>query len=184
MDVLYFILLHIDGNVDKFQPSIFFRSWENHVSHKTFRTCMLARATWACTVCMISSFCAEVREASWLESIFMSDKLLWKVYQNSSLIRNKIGNKRQKNVSFFLSHNYLSETHKQRELVKELSRWSGSSVKINLVKNFRQLYILLKINFLVCTRNGPWNIQSEFRKGPGNGNIHKKSVDNRHISYI
>ena len=33
IDVLYLIMLRIDGNVDnKFQPSIFYRSWENHVS--------------------------------------------------------------------------------------------------------------------------------------------------------
>ncbi len=38
MDVLYLIMLHIDGNVDKnFQPSIFYRSRENHVSLKSFR---------------------------------------------------------------------------------------------------------------------------------------------------
>ena len=39
MDVLYLIMLHIDGNVEKkFQPSIFYRSRENHVFSKTFQT--------------------------------------------------------------------------------------------------------------------------------------------------
>ena len=39
MDVLYLIMLHIVGNVDKkFQSSIFYRSRENHVSSKTFQT--------------------------------------------------------------------------------------------------------------------------------------------------
>ena len=36
-DVLHFIMIHFDGNVDKkFQSSIFYRRWENHVSPKTF----------------------------------------------------------------------------------------------------------------------------------------------------
>ena len=37
MDVLYFIVLHIDGSVNKkFQPSIFYRSRENQIFSKTF----------------------------------------------------------------------------------------------------------------------------------------------------
>ena len=37
MDVLYLIMPHIDGNVDKkFQPSIFYRNRKNHVSPKTY----------------------------------------------------------------------------------------------------------------------------------------------------
>ena len=36
-NVLYLIMLHIDVNIDKkLQPSIFYRSQENHVSLKTY----------------------------------------------------------------------------------------------------------------------------------------------------
>ena len=39
MNVLYLIMLHIDGNVDKkFQLSIFYRSRENNDSSQTFQT--------------------------------------------------------------------------------------------------------------------------------------------------